>query len=219
MILYSYLGTIACATLIAPRKYFEHANKSRITWEDVKIAHLRRNNLEKIETVDLKILLSLRHFVTWNSFAERIASYTVAVEDIGPQFISWLCHHPVVSAQLWPNGCPSSVQVRDVIRGLGQKVNHDHVISHHGLEVESVTWPSLRHLDANSMTAAFNMAIRYGYQYNASNPQGAGPFIGRVSSSSIVDPSYDGDHDEAVGFTQFGQWFYRLKLTRGNANQ
>lgn len=195
--------------MVAPRKYFDKTNKSYITWDDLRTAHLNHQHLKEIKTVDLKILLSLRHFVTWNSFAERIASHTVAVEAIGPQFISWLCHHPGLSADLWPNGCPSSVQVRNVIQGVGQKVNHDHVKSHYGLEVESVTWPSLRHLDVNAMTAAFRMATSYGYRYNSSNTLGPGAYIDRISSAPIAELSYDGNVDEAFGFTHFGQWFYR----------
>jgi hypothetical protein len=195
---------------VAPRNYFDIADASSVSWNDVKRAYASNSHENRIETVDLKLLLSLRHFVSWSSFAERVASRTIAVEDIGPQFISWLCYHPTVSTSLWPNGCPSPTQVRETIHAIGQKINHDHVKVRPGLEVDSVTWQRLRSLDKNSTVLALLMAKRYGYEYNETSTSGLGLYIGRQANIRLEEPpGYDKDN-AVFGFTPLGQWFYHL---------
>jgi hypothetical protein len=52
--------------------------------ENKHIPNLNDTREEEMFLSDVKLLLSLRHFVTWNGFVEKVATKTFKVEDIGP---------------------------------------------------------------------------------------------------------------------------------------
>ena len=128
-----WIGTyVACVTDILPQYVLDQKDLSRpVHWADAAremFHHLpvsaAGGDRSTLHTSNLKLLVSLRHFITWNSFAENIAQLRWRIEDFGYSSIEKLC---AILPSLWGSrGCPSSKTFRVIQAKLKNDTNHDH---------------------------------------------------------------------------------------------
>jgi hypothetical protein len=229
-------GFVACLTSVIPtRALDQHGRSGGVGWYEIAEELMQSNTMRRRQLrrkrakrggepppidlerdlsrkerlrVDVKLLVSLRHYVTWNSFVERVASLRLRVEDLGYDAIQQLCE---ALPELWASpgtsstgACPSQEAVAAALESLSTHVNHEHVTVRAGLSKNTVTWARLGDMDWANTALAQAMALRYGYddeERNATTP------------SHLLLPKERLKELEAqteFGFTELGQWYYRL---------
>ena len=228
-------GFVACLTSVIPTRALDQYGKGGgVGWYEIaeELLHSNTTRRRQLRTkrkrggepppidlerdlsrkqrlrVDVKLLVSLRHYVTWNSFVERVASIRLRVEDLGYDAIQQLCE---ALPELWvPSGthgkgaCPSQGTVAAALESLHTNVNHEHVTVRAGLSKNTVTWARLGDMDWANTALAQAMALRYGYdeEWNAKTP----PSHLLLPKERLKQLGAQAE----FGFTELGQWYYRL---------
>lgn len=165
----------------------------------VQLLSDRRSSQHHLST-NLKVLLSLRHYVTWNSFIGEIADFWFRLEDVGPSTVLKLCLQVRGSAA----ACPTAEQVERAMGGLGTNVNHGHVS--HQIRASKLPWSLLRSLDVNSTALCQRFALDRGYT---------------IPEEELVPGARANDRGSFVevnSFTDTAQWRVSL-VPRGSAGR